>query len=261
MKQAILPPEMEPFRPQVEQSRCSFIRVEPLAEGASQPWKSKIGGLAYQPKGHQWPVSPDGNPLFFLGQINFAELPALHPFPEKGILQFFINDDDLYGMDFDQGEVADTFRVVFHPDPIEDASQLDASAYSPESYDLLPHQPEDSFPLAFHLDSEVVPVTDYRFWETFGQDFFQQFGAAEWEVLDTYSKLVKPQGHKVGGYAYFTQDDPRKPEDPMLLLFQLDSDQHMNLMWGDMGVGHFFVRESDLAKRDFSRVLYDWDCL
>ena len=47
----------------------------------------------------------------------------------------------------------------------------------------------------------------------------------------------------------------------MLLLFQLDSDEGMDLMWGDMGVGHFFIREADLAARDFSRVLYDWDNL
>ncbi|MBK6997000.1 MAG: DUF1963 domain-containing protein [Lewinellaceae bacterium] len=33
------------------------------------------------------------------------------------------------------------------------------------------------------------------------------------------------------------------------------------LCGGDMGVGHFFIREQDLAALDFSRVLYDWDCL
>ena len=47
----------------------------------------------------------------------------------------------------------------------------------------------------------------------------------------------------------------------MLLLLQLDSDELMDLMWGDMGVGHFFIRASDLERRDFSKVLYDWDCL
>ncbi len=79
--------------------------------------------------------------------------------------------------------------------------------------------------------------------------------------MDEYGKMVRPQGHKIGGYAYFTQDDPRRASDPMLLLFQLDSDERMDLMWGDMGVGHFFIREKDLVARDFSRVLYDWDAL
>jgi uncharacterized protein YwqG len=78
-------------------------------------------------------------------------------------------------------------------------------------------------------------------------------------VLEEYDKAVSAQGHKLGGYAYFTQDDPRSAEDPMLLLFQLDSDQPMDLMWGDTGVGHFFIRAADLLKRDFTKVWFDWD--
>ena len=127
--------------------------------------------------------------------------------------------------------------------------------------DLLPHHPDESYPLKFSLEQEVAPITDYQFFEYFGQEFFRQFGEQEWDVMDEFGKSVRPQGHKIGGYAYFTQDDPRRPDDPMLLLFQLDSDEVMDLMWGDMGVGHFFIREKDLAARDFSRVLYDWDCL
>jgi uncharacterized protein YwqG len=30
-------------------------------------------------------------------------------------------------------------------------------------------------------------------------------------------------------------------------------------MWGDTGVGHFFIREADLLKRDFTKVWFDWD--
>ena len=44
----------------------------------------------------------------------------------------------------------------------------------------------------------------------------------------------------------------------MELLLQLDSDDQM--MWGDVGVGGFFIAPEDLAKADFSRVMYTWDC-
>ena len=51
--------------------------------------------------------------------------------------------------------------------------------------------------------------------------------------------------------------DPRARTD-LELLFQLDSDD--GVMWGDCGVGNFFITDADLKRRDFSRVLYNWDC-
>jgi uncharacterized protein YwqG len=189
-------------------------------------------------------------------------MPPLTPFPEKGIVQFYINDDDLYGMNFDNGENSDYFRVLFHEIVEQNPASLQNKLpYIESDEDMLPHHPDESYPLTFSLAEEVAPITDYRFYQHFGADFFRQFGEQEWAVMGTFEKSLRAQGHKVGGYAYFTQDDPRRPEDPMLLLLQLDSDETMDLMWGDMGVGHFFIREKDLLARDFSHVLYDWDCL
>lgn len=253
---------MEPFRNELLLTSTPFIRVIPQAARPTKAWESKVGGLPYWPKELPWPCAPDGAELCFLAQINFAETPALDPFPSKGILQFFIHDDDLYGMDFDDGENPDTFRVIFHPEQIAHLELLKSKPPNQSrDEDLLPHHPDESYPLMFGLAEEVVPISDYRFYQHFGSDFFRQFGEKEWDVMAEFEKSVRAQGHKIGGYAYFTQDDPRRPDDPMLLLFQLDSDEKMDLMWGDMGVGHFFIRENDLRNRDFSRVLYDWDCL
>jgi uncharacterized protein YwqG len=256
-----LPPELEPHTERLQATVRPFIRIKAQPSRSTAWWESKVGGYPYLPKGVTWPTAPDGRELFFLAQLNFAEMPSLPPFPGSGILQFYIFDDDLYGMDFDDGENPDTFRVLYFPEVTKDEAALQTSFPFIRDYDLLPHHPETSHPLGFELAEEVVPATDYQFSQTFGADFFRKFGEREWEVLDRYNKAVSAQGHKVGGYAYFTQDDPRRPEDPMLLLFQLDSDEPMDLMWGDMGVGHFFIREKDLAARNFSRVLYDWDSL
>lgn len=257
-----LPQALEPFREQLIQTQKAFIRVTSQASRKTKPWESKVGGLPYWPKDLTWPRSADGRVLSFLAQINFAETPPLIPFPTKGILQFFIHDDDLYGMDFDDGENPDTFRVVYHPEVLETDSILQTKLPA-ATWDeaLLPHHPDESYPLMFGLGEAVAPITDYQFYQHFGTAFFRQFGEKEWDVMGEFEKSVRAQGHKIGGYAYFTQDDPRRPDDPMLLLLQLDSDEGMDLMWGDMGVGHFFIREKDLAALDFSRVLYDWDCL
>ncbi|TNE62117.1 MAG: DUF1963 domain-containing protein [Bacteroidetes bacterium] len=256
-----LPPQLDPFRTRFLETRQSFIRIKAQPARATTWWESKVGGLPYLPKDVPYPQAPDGRNLFFLAQLNFADMPALDPFPDTGILQFYIYDDDLYGMDFDDGENPDTFRVLYFPEPIADPGQLQTELSPGTGHDLLPHHPDASFPLTFALQEEIAPDTDYRFWQQFGAGFFRQFGEQEWEMQDAYGKAVRSDGHKLGGYAYFTQDDPRRPEDPMLLLFQLDSDEGMDLMWGDMGIAHFFIREDDLRARDFSRVLYDWDCL
>jgi len=257
-----LPASLESFRNSFSQTQKTFIRVSSQPTRITQAWESKVGGLPYWPANTPWPTDPNGRNLFFLAQLNFAEMPPMPSFPTQGIVQFFINDDDLYGMDFDDGENPDTFRVLFHESVVENKSLLNAKPPSQQPDEgLLPHHPDESYPLLFGLEKEVVPVTDYQFYQHFGADFFRQFGEKEWDVMSDLEKTLRTQGHKVGGYAYFTQDDPRKSDDPMLLLFQLDSDQQMDVMWGDMGVGHFFIREKDLLARDFSRVLYDWDCL
>jgi uncharacterized protein YwqG len=256
-----LPPALEPYRDQLLATRKPYIRITAQPARATAYRESKVGGSPYLPKDTAYPTTPDGQALVFLAQLNFADMPRLEPFPERGILQFYIHDDDLYGMDFDDGENPDSFRVLFFPEPAQDESALQTQFPLRDDYDLLPHHPEVSHPLTFELAEEVAPATDYQFWQIFGTGFFQQFGEQEWDLQDAFGRAVRSQGHKVGGYAYFTQDDPRRADDPMLLLFQLDSDEGMDLMWGDMGVGHFFIREKDLIARDFSRVLFDWDCL
>ena len=81
------------------------------------------------------------------------------------------------------------------------------------------------------------------------------------DLMDMAYDTFSNNGHKLGGYAYFTQEDPRKYQDEFkdfILLFQLDSDDH--IMWGDVGVANFFIHPDDLGKKDFSKVMYNWDC-
>ena len=73
--------------------------------------------------------------------------------------------------------------------------------------------------------------------------------------------------HRMDGFPFFTQSDPRTEtleyESFDTLLFQLDSDSRDRkdlVLWGDCGVGNFFINREDLKRRDFSKVLYNWDC-
>ena len=44
-----------------------------------------------------------------------------------------------------------------------------------------------------------------------------------------------------------------------ILLLQIDTDDSLNIMWGDSGVANFFIKKEDLLNLDFSNVIYNWD--
>ena len=70
-------------------------------------------------------------------------------------------------------------------------------------------------------------------------------------VIDSLYDMGLGTGSKLGGYAYFTQEDPRpyaktqlQSQQPWQLLFQMDThdeDDGVWIMWGDCGVGNFFI--------------------
>lgn len=68
--------------------------------------------------------------------------------------------------------------------------------------------------------------------------------------------------HQIGGYAYFTQSDPRDnkmvdlKED--LLLLQIDTAE--KIMFGDYGVANFFIHPEDLINKQFDKAWFNWDC-
>jgi uncharacterized protein YwqG len=71
-------------------------------------------------------------------------------------------------------------------------------------------------------------------------------------------------GTKLGGYAFFNQEDPRAADTARAdhaLLLQIAEEPAAGLAWGDAGVGHVFVPPADLARLDFSRAWWAWDSL
>lgn len=268
------------------------VRLKPV-RGECSVFDSKLGGTPYFPKSMEYPTVREGNfagrPLRLLAQLNFGTLPHIEGFPEKGILQFFAgcDDDDVVGVDFKDYFNQNSFRLIYHEQVIEDISQLISDADMPQ------FDPDDySFPFKgeFLLKPSIpeysaISAADYRFDATVVKCYNQLFDA---EVVSLFGnkrnnelglRMVDEQlydalwdafgggtGAKFGGSPYFTQDDPRGYNDDFAkcdtLLFQLDSegDGADEIMWGDCGVGNFFISADDLKKCDFSRVLYTWDC-
>ena len=245
---------------------------------------SKVGGTPYLPKGEAWPVCSCGAPMTFLAQIDCTQLKDLPDFPHTGLLQFFGGTDDLYGADFD-GQTAQLGYKVFYREAVDPSvTPADVALPQPtddeERYTPLGDRPcrvvfgqprEQALPEGDHLfETLFVLAWNQRRPEKHLNsiwDFYSLFPKEERDYDIFTLKSEFKTGHRMDGYPFFTQNDPRSGDIDYqefdTLLFQLDSemrDRRELVCWGDCGVGNFFISRDALKRRDFSRVLYNWDC-
>lgn len=229
---------------------------------------SKIGGYGYLPTTIPYPLNPDKQPLSLLAQINFSEMPSLQFFPTEGILAFYIDSfDDLEGSDFDDRTNQIGFRVYYFKDTLlpcyskQEITRLFSVFQNLDMYHVVQYEEKLIPNLA-----ETVPLGDHvEFTQVFGESFYDYYkknlhGDTEAETFAFNYSF----GTKIGGFPAFTQADPREYDTELedyfnVLLFQLDSDPK-NVDWGGGGIGNFFINQQDLINRDFSTILYNWDC-
>ena len=119
-----LPDVIKPFVDKIKSTKKSLVEMTLTPVEDYILWDSRVGGMPYLPINEKYPTNSAGTPLKLLAQINFTQMPKLENYPEKGILQFFIGGDDLYGADFEQRQKQEDFRIIYWKDIIEDASQL-----------------------------------------------------------------------------------------------------------------------------------------
>ena len=248
-----------------------------LADGLAVT-DSKFGGVPYIPKGGALPKSAEGKPLFMLAQINCEQLPENNLYPKKGLLQFWIaaTDDYLYGIDFDNPCSNDNKRVLYYP-TIGEALPIEAFAEHYTFEDCyLPFDADLQFALHFKKDTESISLEERAATQLFFEKWNEAFSTQITTIDDFFDEvpndiceeinasLVKePTGHKIGGYPYFIQVDPREENDPhTLLLLQIDIDnvEGEEIYWGNGGgVANFFISPEDLKNCKFDDVIFQWE--
>jgi uncharacterized protein YwqG len=264
-------PELELCRSKLEDTIQPYLEIKIAPNSHLTWWQSKFGGLPYLPKNVEYPKSIRGDYLFLLAQINFAELPHLNSFPKQGIIQFYIANDDLYGASFEYPIKQDEFRVLYFPEPKNHADDLitDFNFLSNSSEDSLPIV--GSFSLDFTQKKAPISFSDYYFEKLLKASIDNIDRDRYYELIDWYEEHFPSNGHRIGGYPFFTQFDPREKfsdvQEPYnVLLLQIDTDyqdeweDRGDIMWGDAGVCNFFIQESKLKQLDFTEVFYNWDC-
>lgn len=212
----------------------------------TKPWESKLGGCPYLEALEDYPLDKQGKPMIFLAQINLSDLIGLDNMPQRGLLQFFIHNDDCYGYN-------GPCKVRYIEEFITDESKLvSKNSYEEDYRDLLPFNNEGKM----HFTIREMPITSSceRFDDLSEEKPFNEEQEEKmWEEFDG-------AGSRVGGYPYFVQAEPVYYDDCNILLLQLDIEDECGIMFGDTGNCNFFIREKDLKNRDFSKVEYDWQC-
>lgn len=250
----MLPDFLEAFCPQLEVYRLDYIKITATPRQPDETvslLQSKFLGAPYLPVGSSYPLDTLGKHMILLAQINFAEVPALAQYPTHGILQLFVSATEWYNME--------DYRILFYADTTE-AAQTDFSFLTSELYEDSPIYVEHT--LSFQQQTEYGGAADSRFEMDFAgksyYDYQETLPQPQQEALD---RLCYNTGHKLGGYAFFTQGDPREYEPGKrgdVLLLQIDTDEH--IMFGDSGVAHVFISPEALANQQFDRAYFYWDC-
>ena len=263
-----LPKELQDIKEKILATQKSFIKIS-LKPAQDENYRaSKVGGKPYLPIDHEYPLDQNGKPMEFLAQINFDEIEdVLEDYPKTGLLQFFIALDEWdWGLNFDN-PLESYIKVIYHETTTKDI-QTEFDFLDKPREDGESPIGKDEHRMVFSYAKEVLPWSDYRYANVEENIYkpyieFDKLNKDRAEELENmYCDTFESTGHKIGGYAHFTQTDPRVYEnkDYTELLLQIDSDDSADICWGDVGVANFFIRKEDLKNRDFSNILYNWDC-
>ena len=248
------------------------LRTEPTDEVVLPLGGSRIGGRPDAAEDFRWPAWK-GVPLSFLGQIDLAEVSGFSfcdVLPESGRLLFFYNaGQQTWGFDpEDRGSFAVLYssaprkELVRHdwPDGLPDESRFNACGVDFREVLTLP--PWESI-LVERLELSGDEVDRYLevLEEVEGEEgegmLHQLLGhpspiqnemQLECQLAANGVYVGDPTGYK----------DPRRatlePGAPSWrLLFQLDSDDAAEMMWGDLGRLYFWIRDEDLRDCRFDQ--------
>lgn len=260
-----LPAILSDFADEISQTKLCYIGIDATVNDDINLAESKFGHYPMMPLDYDYPKDTNGVFMFPLAQINCNDLPSLIGYPMSGYLQFYISaSDESYGINFDNTAINQSnFKVLYFEDTELAEYKTDFSFLTDiMNLDTLPVFKPHS--LTFTSKEEYIGIGDSNYDEdknNIQKIISKNFPDKEDDLMDYIYEKCSNSGHKIGGYAYFAQYDPREDEEKLkdyILLLQIDTDAE--IMWGDSGVANFFINKTDLMNKDFSKVFYTWDC-
>ncbi|MGM9920621.1 MAG: YwqG family protein [Bhargavaea sp.] len=238
-----------------ELTKPGFILEKEDAAGTLAPGASKFGGAPDLPPDAELP-SKDGRPLTLIAQLNLSDAALAgnaRPLPASGILSFFYDTQEQpWG-----GEEDDRtgWKVLYFENPAGlERREVPEEGMLPEF--AASFSPQDT------LDADAIIRMDFD--DDTGEAIFEllEEGAPHHQVLGHPFAVQNPVFPEIAHYCDGIEDwdAAEKAAEDYVLLFQMDSDEDLDAVWGDLGMLYFCIREKDLAKKRFDRTQMIMQC-
>lgn len=92
---------------------------------------SHLGGVPYVPRNGEIPTDEKGSQLWLCAQINFAQMPHLDGFPDRGIFQLFASDFDAdggFGFYAGECEEQNSWKAVYYEEVDSSVTEAECAA-------------------------------------------------------------------------------------------------------------------------------------
>lgn len=264
--------------------KLNFSELDEAKIGIGQ---SKFGGLPDLPASEMWPITKNNKPMFFIAQINLAEVSAFNTekeLPEKGVLYFFsdFNDSD-YSWGSNKTDRQFHKVILFEGDltQLKRTQMPKREEDDPDYHDRISTAEikflstvELPMPFSYHYDQAISNnhEIDEETFEVYEDSILGMAG--EFEVKN--GKNIYNADHKLLGHSNNVQNsmedecqaifsgmklkEVENGIEDWVLLLQIDSDDEIGTEWGDMGKIYYWIRKQDLEKKDFSNVQVYFQC-
>lgn len=228
-----------------------------IVDGKPSITDTKLGGNPYLPKGYEYPTDENDIPLALLFQINFEDI-KLEGYPEKGILEIFVDTELFY---------PPKYKILYF-ETIEECEN------NFPTLDLKHFIVREEYKLKLEKGITYMPINDYRF-EKILSNCAQEYGLTinhlhtieedlnDEEAFDYLINKLPATYAEIGGYANFTQYDPREGNSELTeCLLKLDTYlDSKKIMIGDCGIAWVLISKENLLNKNFELAQFDWDCL
>ena len=256
--------------------------TRPLATPAIQlirsemPSRSCLGGMPELPDGVDWPEH-EGKQLGFLARLSLPDLHAAHPIdwlPVTGHLLFFYDiDKQPWGFDPRDRGAARVLHIPNSPTPpsrnedyatkaIRALPQYDVSFRKIEVLPLLERACTKSLHLSDEESDLFFDIADAVFDNKPRHQIGGYPSPIQGDTMELDCQLVT-NGLYLGNpdaYKSNTAEELSRGADEWVLLLQLDTDDDLDIMWGDAGTLYYWVKKEAARAGDFSNAWLILQC-
>jgi uncharacterized protein YwqG len=267
---------------------CIYMTRRAVDANSIPVGASKLGGLPDLPPDFQWPYYGE-KPLTFIGQFRFSEFSHLDPngtLPQRGILYYFIETDEMIFGSYDQRSA---WRMFYVEDENKSLVRSVHPTYQAEYRFIQALQSHQvvcekclSLPTIFGVEAAEYGI-DFLDDRDVESPYYHWSASSELMAYSKLEKLVHPSpchywlGHpqrwqgsvqeevvinsqmierqKFPDQLYrFTEEQTAHIQSEMKkwqFLFQIDTDGSLDVIWGETGTLYICIPKDSLANRRF----------